>query len=84
MKNVFINILTITGGITLFSLIYKFIQNIFRDKLDTARIEGWNDGYHEGAEDGSNYVYNKVEKIDPETQKILKEELIKDGCKFYD
>ena len=46
--------------------------------------QGFNDGYHEGAEDGSNYVYNKVEKIDPETQKILKEELIKDGCDFYD
>lgn len=48
MKNVFINILTITGGITLFSLFYKCIRNIFRDKLDTARIEGWNNGYHEG------------------------------------
>ena len=46
--------------------------------------QGFNDGYHDGAEDGSNYVYNKVEKIDPETQKILKEELIKDGCDFYD
>ena len=38
-------------------------------------------GYHAGAEDGANYVYDKV---DPETQKILKEELIKDGCDFYD
>ena len=41
-------------------------------------------GYYDGASDGANYVYDKVEKIDPETQKILKEELIKDGCDFYD
>ena len=46
--------------------------------------QGVKEGYHAGAEDGSNYVYDKVEKIDPETQKILKEELIKDGCDFYD
>ena len=44
---------------------------------------GVKEGYHAGAEDGANYVYDKVEKIDPETQKILKEELIKDGCDFY-
>ena len=46
--------------------------------------QGAKEGYHAGAEDGANYVYDKVEKIDPETQKILKEELIKDGCDFYD
>ena len=46
--------------------------------------QGVKEGYHSGAEDGANYVYDKVEKIDPETQKILKEELIKDGCDFYD
>ena len=43
--------------------------------------QGVKEGYHAGAEDGANYVYDKV---DPETQKILKEELIKDGCDFYD
>ena len=46
--------------------------------------QGVDKGYHAGAKDGANYVYDKVEKIDPETQKILKEELIKDGCDFYD
>ena len=46
--------------------------------------QGVKEGYHAGAEDGANYVYDKVEKIDPEKQKILKEELIKDGCDFYD
>ena len=43
--------------------------------------QGVKAGYHDGAEDGANYVYDKV---DPEIQKILKEELIKDGCNFYD
>ena len=43
--------------------------------------QGVKEGYHAGAEDGANYVYDKV---DPETQKILKEILIKDGCDFYD
>ena len=46
--------------------------------------QGVKEGYYDGAADGANYVYDKVEKIDPETQKILKEELIKDGCDFYD
>ena len=46
--------------------------------------QGVKEGYHAGAEDGANYVYDKVVKIDPETQKKLKEELIKDGCDFYD
>ena len=46
--------------------------------------QGVNDGYRAGAEDGANYVYNKVEKNYPEVQKTLKEEMIKDGCDFYD
>lgn len=46
--------------------------------------QGVKDGYHAGATDGANYIYDKVEKIDPEVQKTLKEELGKDGCKFYD
>ena len=46
--------------------------------------QGVKDGYHAGATDGANYIYDKVEKIDPEVQKTLKEELGKDGCTFYD
>lgn len=44
--------------------------------------QGFKDGAEAGAEAGANYMYDKVEKIDPETQKILKEELIKDGVIF--
>ena len=46
--------------------------------------QGAIEGHHDGTKYGANYVYDKVEKIDPETQKKLKEELIKDGCDFYD
>ena len=46
--------------------------------------QGVKEGYNAGRIDGANYIYGKVEKNYPEVQKTLKEELVKDGCTFYD
>ena len=46
--------------------------------------QGIYDGVEKGANSGADYVLKKAKEIDSGTYETLKEEMIKDGCIFYD
>ena len=46
--------------------------------------QGVKDGYRAGAEDGADYVLRKTKSMDDGTFEKLKDEMVKDGCTFYD
>ena len=46
--------------------------------------QGFNDGVERGANLGVDYVLNKTKDLDDGTFEKIKDEMVKDGCKFYD
>ena len=56
--------------------------------LITAEIgflsQGFKDGKDNGVNLGVDYVLNKAKDLDDGTFEKLKNEMVKDGCKFYD
>ena len=45
---------------------------------------GAKEGYDKGANHGADYVLGKAKSMDDGTFEKLKDEMVKDGCKFYD
>ena len=56
--------------------------------LITAEIgflsQGFKDGQDNGVNLGVDYVLNKAKDLDDGTFEKIKDEMVKDGCKFYD
>ena len=56
--------------------------------LITAEIgflsQGFKDGKDNGVNLGVDYVLNKAKDLDDGTFEKIKNEMVKDGCKFYD
>ena len=46
--------------------------------------QGYNDGIKRGANHGADYVLGTAKSMDDGTFEKLKDEMVKDGCKFYD
>ena len=46
--------------------------------------QGFDDGVKCGANHGADYVLGKAKSMDDGTFEKLKDEMVKDGCKFYD
>lgn len=46
--------------------------------------QGFNDGVEHGTNYGADYVLTKAKDLDDGTFEKLKNEMVKDGCKFYD
>ena len=46
--------------------------------------QGFNDGVESGTGLGADYVLTKAKDLDDGTFEKLKNEMTKDGCKFYD
>ena len=46
--------------------------------------QGFNDGVESGVNHGADYVLNKAKSTDDGTFEKLKNEMVKDGCKFYE
>ena len=46
--------------------------------------QGFNDGIECGANHGADYVLKKAKSMDDGTFEKLKDEMVKDGCAFYD
>ena len=46
--------------------------------------QGFNEGVEHGAIHGANYALNKAKDLDDGTFEKIKDEMVKDGCKFKD
>ena len=46
--------------------------------------QGYNDGIKRGADYGADYVLEKAKSMGDGTFEKLKDEMVKDGCIFYD